>query len=67
MVLKHHWMKRRSVQALAGVVGFGVTYLLFSWALDSGNLLVYLLMAAAFIASLRQLGLAVWPRRTERV
>ncbi|MGH7157798.1 MAG: hypothetical protein ACREGD_01840 [Candidatus Saccharimonadales bacterium] len=45
------FFKRRAVRALVGVLAIGFAYLFFNQAIDSGNLLSYLMIGVfAFIA-----------------
>lgn len=59
------FFKRRAVRALVGVLAIGFAYLFFNHALDSGNLLSYLLIGVFAIIALREFFAALsWHKRT---
>lgn len=48
------FFKRRAVRALIGVAAIGFAYLFFVIAIDSGNLLAYLMIGVFALIALRE-------------
>lgn len=59
------FFRNRAVRVLVGIMSIGLAYLFFIQAIDSGNLLSYLLMALFVIIALREFfGAVDWRKRT---
>jgi hypothetical protein len=58
------FFKRRTVRALVGIVAIGFSYIFFLYALDSGNLLAYLMIGVFVFIALREFfGAVNWRAR----
>lgn len=58
------FFKRRTVRALVGIAAIGFSYIFFLYAIDSGNLLAYLMIGVFVFIALREFFRAVnWRTR----